>query len=305
MTRKAVLQLAARLTILIIGVASVVVSTPSFRGEDQARSSRAYESLPEAVPAAARSHNAALPNMVTWNMCNGDCDSGASSAGALVGALGNNPVPVTALTTQEICIPTWLDLKQFFTAYGWQARKIDMYEQGGVCDRRVVGVFWLGECFDAPNCVTREFYANQGPMDPFDRGVLCGRAAFPSFNFCGTHLSNSPTWAGYQADLELAALAVYYNASVPTFVAGDFNIRDPWSVRLDDFYNAWDEADGCRSAVCWRFTFVPRSNPDDPRKVDYLFAPSATHCVAHDAQLIDKAESDHHLMRGYQGLRPC
>jgi hypothetical protein len=68
-------------------------------------------------------------------------------------------------------------------------------------------------------------------------------------------------------------------------------------------YYYWRESDGCRSTTCWRNTWTGSSGPDT--KLDYIWFPTPSHCREHDVQLINKAESDHHLMRGYPGTPPC
>jgi hypothetical protein len=280
-------------------------------------------SVPEAPPApaptpptemstVAYTHNDDLPHMISWNMCNSapTCpDTGDNKANALWGALQQNSVSPAAVGTQEICraavnsssVTTYESLNAAFAYVGHQNNWYTTLNPGSNCSRVGVSIWWVGGCYNNDCRVDQVYdYQDSDPSDNETRANVCGRAAWPGFMACSTHLDKQA--ANVQAISEYTPFMVYMNANIPTFGLGDFNLH-PASSALDSMYYYWRESDGCRSTTCWRNTWTGSSAPDT--KLDFIWFPTPSHCREHDVQLINKAESDHHLMRAYPGTPPC
>jgi len=267
---------------------------------------------PERSEPVAYSHNASLPHMDTWNICNSasHCpDLGEDKGQRVWDRVTESPVPTAAVALQEICksdstgdhYETYDTLLAAFTWAGYKANWHVAQPNAANCDNLGVAVFWAGGCYNNA-CRIDQRFTLQDPGDSEERYNVCGRAAFPAYMACSTHLDDDHYYASRQASDEYTPLLAYMNASVPAFGMGDLNL-EPFDTALDVLWFYWHESDGCRS-TCWRNTFVSEST-GNAKKLDYIWIPKSSHCIEHDVQIVNGATSDHHFLRGYPGEIPC
>ena len=254
-----------------------------------------------ARPASA-DHWDGTPNVITWNMCNGQsapCNNDATDLPArdLVNAVEDAQFKPMAIMLQEVCLASRVYLFNELTPLGYSSAYINSNTMSSRCKEHGNVVMWLGGCYGgtASSCSARAYYpaGDQHANDDDTRGWVCGRGAFPSFTSCSTHLTQkSDQVAGQQSERYRTLVSFYAGITPMTNAGGDFNIVGPNGVQY--WHQAWLESDD----PLWRATHQSEG------KIDFIFTPRSQ-CRPRLAELVDTIRSDHHRLYGYPKAQPC
>lgn len=235
-------------------------------------------------------------NSIDWNICGGygggdpECNNASlTSAYNLATHVNGMSIKPMAVMLQEVCRDQYQYLKGYFEGMGYLTNRHSY--TGGVgsaCYSYGNVVFWLGGC-EPGGCLTGNAFGSPYSGETDVRGWTCGKAAYPGYTACSTHLSPPDSAATPQAN-EMYNIIAVSNLFRPTLVGGDFNM-EPTVGAMTQWYNNLTEVDGsCRSCK--------RSTHDDGERLDYIWIPNSM-CILHDAYILSISTSDHHMYRGY------
>lgn len=239
-----------------------------------------------------------LPNVLVWNMCGGvsaPCGNGGSDRPArdLVGYVNNSTYKPMAIMLQEVCGPAINYLYNHLIAMGYKGNMIITNSPSSICAVHGNAVFWLGGCYGGSynTCSAAAHYPSsmQHGQDADNRGFMCGRAAFPSFTACSTHLTHkSDTIAWNQSDYYKNTLNFYKLITPLTLGGGDFNLEGPQDV-MNFVLGGWIDGD----SPYWTDT-----HPSEG-KIDFMRQPSTQCRWLEFGWIVDAEHSDHHRLYTY------
>lgn len=261
------------------------------------------------APTQAGAQALAETNHFNWNICGGPChNDGQAPVTAYYFYVAGSPVRPIGASAQEVCDGQMGTLNPAMAQMGyWQAWIRVNVNQDPLrnCQESFITVYWIGGCWGGviENCVDGDQFNHQRAADlaaGTERAWLCAYAAFPRYNVCNTHLAPPDNDANLQQQ-EYKSIVDFLNWwFAPTYAAGDYNIdaRGPNDWFLQNWYNDYDEADGCGD-ICGRITFRDRAD-GDTEKIDYIFVHEVGMCILANATIVENAQaSDHFAYRGY------
>ncbi len=231
---------------------------------------------------------------LTWNMGSG-CDdpvqctgTGQQKAQKFLSVAFNGPRAPISVAFQEMCFNTgYQELRFWMGALGYEYAFRADGTCGGSAGAFGIAVFWLGSCWGGTDsqCEILGNYAND--VSGESKGYICGRAAFPGFIACSTHMTpNSASKAGLQIG-EYYSDSALLNFLAPPVSSGDFN-RDEYAPGFYSHSPPWREADLC---------IFDCHDTRGSQKLDYVFS---VMCRTHLGTVFSMSPySDHKMLQGF------
>ena len=208
---------------------------------------------------------------------------------------------------QEVCSAQWTFLANNLAYMGFSNGWFFVSNPYAACGSHGNVVLWGGGCVGGSfyTCTSSVRYPTniQSPTDPEcggvtctsnrGRGYVCGKAVFPAYLTCSTHITNrndgafGVSFKQYQEDYYHSGMEYVRGLGGFVEAAGDFN-RDP--AQTAPWANFW-EGDGF---------FTKQATTDDGHALDYIYASSNAWCpYGEPAWIRDSTHSDHRLYLGF------
>lgn len=224
-----------------------------------------------------------------FNMCSYNCNKslGSEAKDTVLYLVGNaNPRP-WVISLNEVCLENVYNAIQpqmnSWGYTGWFNPTIPTFGLQG-CSQFGNAVFTLGGYLS----VYRLTYSSdiQNPSAAFGekRNAVCLKSTsfVGDYAGCSTHLDVNVNYAEPQAD-QFGYLSAVNYGSLQRFLGGDFNLS-PWDTHIQNFYNGFNEADGCAQGCItttvdfykFDYTWAKRENFWRARDTDPFFVSSPT-----------------------------
>jgi endonuclease/exonuclease/phosphatase family metal-dependent hydrolase len=260
---------------------------------------------PEAPPKPPAAGSVLEWNLSGWSQHRGS----AVPVDALVRQLQATSPPPVAVALVELCSNQYDLLRDRLAGAPWNYRSASAWSIPDFgqpsCASFGNAVFWQGEA-EPDGEQVRTFPADaqaDGARTQEKRTLVCAAFRIPEttttaaspIRVCATHLHRLPAVAERQLAVVRSTIDQHNGTGPPTVLAGDLNLS-PTDPALAAWYSGgYVEADRTEPAGA-------RPTTRTMRKLDYVFAPSASVRVTRSADIVPVPESDHAVYTAHVAL---